>query len=110
DVRATPILPCLLAAFDPETKLCRDDDAIANRRERLADELFIGKGTVDFGGVEKRDAAIDGVADELNSRLRVDRLAQSEAEPHAAEPDCRYFQFVPAARFGLRGVPESEPI
>jgi hypothetical protein len=43
DVRGAAVEPGLLAAFDLEAKLRRNDDAIAKRRERLSDELFIGE-------------------------------------------------------------------
>ena len=33
---------------------------IAERSERFADELFVGERAVGFGGVEERDAAVDG--------------------------------------------------
>src|SRR5437773_4784933 len=42
-----------------EAKLRGNDDALLDGRERLADELLVREGTIDLGGVEERDAALD---------------------------------------------------
>ena len=52
-----------------EAELRRDHDLIAHRRERLTDELLVREGAVDLGGVEEGDAALTGVADQLDRLL-----------------------------------------
>ena len=47
-----------------EAELRRDHDLVADRRERLADELLVRERAVDLRGVEERDAALDRRADE----------------------------------------------
>ena len=42
-----------------EPELRRDHHLIADGSERLADEFFVGERSVDFGGIEKGDAAFD---------------------------------------------------
>ena len=64
DVRGPAVQAGLLAVLELEAELRRDDDLIANRRERFADELFVRERPVHFGGVEERDAAVDGRADD----------------------------------------------
>ena len=69
DVRRPAVESRLLAVFELEPELRRDDDLIANRRERFADELFVGERPVRFGGVEERDATINGGADDRDAVL-----------------------------------------
>ena len=47
-----------------EAELGGDHDLVAERRERLADQLLVGERAVDLGGVEEGDAALDGGADQ----------------------------------------------
>src|SRR5256886_14441779 len=48
--------------------------------------------SVDFGGIEERDAAFDGRADERDHRLLVRWETVALAHPHAAEPEGRAFE------------------
>src|SRR6266545_5334612 len=43
---------------DPEPELRRDDDLVADGRERLSHQLLVRERTVSFRGVEERDAAL----------------------------------------------------
>ena len=109
DVRGPAVQPGLLAAFDLEAELRRDHDAIANRRERFADELFVRERPVHFGGVEERDAAVDGRADEPNARLLVDAWPNPKLRPMQPKPSAETSSLlVPSVRFCI-GVLELEP-
>ena len=49
---------------DVQAELGGDHHLVADRGERLADELLVRERAVDLGGVEERDAALDGCADQ----------------------------------------------
>ena len=51
-----PAVETALSALDPdfESKLGGDDDVLAKRRERLADQVFVRVWPVNFGGIEER--------------------------------------------------------
>jgi hypothetical protein len=53
DVGVGPCSPCLRPNLVAITTLA------ANRRQRLTDQLFIGKRAIDFGGVEESHAAVN---------------------------------------------------
>ena len=77
-----------------------------NGRKRLADELLVRERAVDLGGVEERDAAIDGRANQRDHLLLVLGRAVAEAHPHAAESEGRDFQIVlPSFRFCMDLLP-----
>ena len=59
--------PGLLAVLDVEAELGGDHHLVADRRERLADQLLVGEGAVDLGGVEEGDAALDRRADQRDA-------------------------------------------
>ena len=63
--------PACLRAFELEAELGRDHHLIANGRERFADELLVGERTVRLGGVEERDAAVDGRSNDRDAVLAV---------------------------------------
>ena len=70
-----------------EAELGGDDDLVAHRLERLADELLVVERAVDLGGVEERDAAVDGRAHEVD-HLRARRpRPEGLAHAHAAEAE-----------------------
>ena len=72
----------------------------AEGRERLADELFVRERAVDLGGVEERDAALDGRPDQRDHLLLVGGRTVAEAHAHAAEAEGRDFQVAaPQAAF-----------
>src|SRR5262249_39668002 len=76
---------------DPETELGREDHSIAFSLERPAEERFIRERSVDFGGVEERDAEVDGAVNRRNRfpLITVFRRAVRLAHPHAAQAERR---------------------
>ena len=65
---------------------------IADGRQRFANELFIGKRTVHFGGIEERDASLDRIANQRNTGRAIRRLTVAGTERHAAQADGRHLQ------------------
>jgi hypothetical protein len=94
DVRRSAVQPRLLPAFELESELRRDDDLIANVRERFADEILVRERPVRFGGIEERDAAIDGGTNDRDAVFASRRLSVAEADAHAAEAERRHVQTV----------------
>ena len=78
--------------IEVEAELGGDHDLVAEGGEGFADELLVRERAVDFGGVEERDAALDGRPDQRDPVLLVDCRAVAKAQSHAAEPDGRDFQ------------------
>src|ERR1039457_5648124 len=69
DVLGTAVEGCPLTAvlgIGLKAELGGDDDLVAERSESFARDFFVDVGTVDFGGIEESDAALDGGADELD--------------------------------------------
>src|SRR5216684_9333604 len=95
-------LAALLARtrIDVETELGCDHDLLADRGKRLAHQFLVGERAVDFGGVEKCNATLDGRPDQRDSRLLIDRRTVAKAQSHAAEPDGRDFQ-IAVSKFAL---------
>ena len=60
-----------LRGVDIGGELGRDDDLVAERRERLSDELFVGVRPVDLGGVEESHTALDGAVQQGHHLLPV---------------------------------------
>src|SRR5207249_4191422 len=77
------------ASFDVEAELRRDPDAVANRRERFSNELFAGVRSVDFSGVEKRDASFMRFTENLDALVPVCRRSVVGADAHSASADFR---------------------
>ena len=67
DVRRPAVHAALCAALEGEAELRRDRDPAAERRERFADELFVGERSVGLGGVEERHPALDRRAQHARS-------------------------------------------
>ena len=65
------ILACASSVIDVESELGGDDDLVAERSERLADEFLVGERAIDLGGVEEGDAALDGCAKQSDHLLLV---------------------------------------
>ena len=81
--------------LEREPELGGDDDVVAVRLEGLADDVFVGERPVHLGGVEERDAELDGAADHRDAVGAVgggDVVGAGQA--HAAEPDRRHGQAV----------------
>ena len=64
-----------------------DHHLIAEWSEGFAHEFFVGEWTVDFGGIEKCDAAFDRRPNQRDPLLLVDRWTVAKAQPHAAQPN-----------------------
>ena len=93
DMRRPAIEPDHLALLvDLEAELRANENPIANRLQRLADELLVDERSVALRGVEKGDATIDGGADYGDRLFFVGGGAKAEAQAHAAQPDRRNLQ------------------
>src|SRR5439155_15882647 len=92
DALGPAVLHLVPAGITSDPELGGDHHLSAHRRQRLPDELFVGVRTVDFGGIEERDAALDGRADQRNHRLLVRRETVALAHAHAAEPQRRHLE------------------
>jgi hypothetical protein len=86
--RAGPIV----TAAQVEPELRRNDQLLAERRERIAHEFLVGERAIDLGGVEKRDAAIHGGVEQGGHFLFVLGRPIGKTHAHAAQPDGRDFQ------------------
>ena len=87
-------------AVDLEAELGGDGDLVADRREGLADQFLVDVGTVDFRGVEERDAPLVGVANHTDALRPVHtRPVVAAAEAHVAEAKLRDFQAAEFAGF-----------
>ncbi len=83
---------------DLETELRGDRHLVAHVLQRLADDDLVLVGPVDFGGVEERDADVDGLV-QRGDGIRFRRAAIVDAgESHAAEPDGRDLQLAEMTR------------
>ena len=78
-----------------------DDHLLAERSEGFADELFVGERAIDFGGVEKGDAELDGGMEERDHLGLVLRRAVGPTHAHAAEADRGDFEIVVVSEFAL---------
>ena len=61
--------PACLPSLELEPELRRDDDPIANGRQRFADEFLVREWPVGLGGIEKRDASLDGCTNDRRCLL-----------------------------------------
>ena len=93
-MRRSAVQPRLLPAFELEPELRRDDDLIANGRQRFADEFLVRERPIRFGRVEERDAGIDGCPNDRDAVFATRRLSVAEANAHAAEAERRHLQTV----------------
>lgn len=80
-------------AVDLQAEFGGDDDLVADRRERLADQLLVDVGAVDFRSVEERNASLVGVANDADALGPVHtRTVVAAAEAHVAEAELRDLQ------------------
>jgi hypothetical protein len=91
DMRGLAIQTRLLAAFELEPELRRDDHLIANGGECFTDEFFVRERTVGFCGVEERHSTVDRCPNEGDHLLLVSRRTVAEAHRHAAKSERRNF-------------------
>ena len=75
-----------------EPKFSGNHHVFAQRGKCFADEFFIGEPSVNFCGVEKRDSAFDGRANQRNHFLFVFRWTKPKAHPHTTESNRRYLK------------------
>jgi hypothetical protein len=69
-----------------------DDHFAAEGSKRFTDQLLIDERTVDFGGIEESNAAINGSVEQGNHLLLVFRRSIAKAHAHASESECRNFK------------------
>ena len=74
-----------------DAALGREHDLIAAAADGAADQLFVGVRAVHVGGVEQRDAELEGAMDG-GDRLALIAWAVELAHPHAPESDRRDLQ------------------
>ena len=70
-----------------ESELGGDDHLAFEGRKGFADQLFVDKGAIDFGGIKERDAAIDGRMQHRGHLLLVLGWPVAEAHAHAAQTE-----------------------
>src|SRR5208282_4289212 len=75
-----------------KAKLGGDRHFAAEGRKAFAEEFFVGVRTIDFGGVEESDTAIDGGVEEGDHFLLVLRRTVRKTHSHAAQAEGRDFQ------------------
>ena len=83
---------------DIEGELGGDDDLIADRGQRLADELLVDERAVCLRGVEERHAPLDRLADERDHLAAVRGLAVVDAHAHAPQSESGHLQGAERAR------------
>ena len=64
-----------------------DHHFVAKWRQRFADEFFVGERAVDFGGVEKSDAAVDSSVKKLGHLGFVFWGTEEKAHAHATKSE-----------------------
>ena len=94
----------VVAPAQVEPELGREHQLIAEEREGFADQLFVGEGSIDFGGVEERDAAVHGVVEEGGHLRLVFGRAVGKAHAHAAEAEGGDFQVAVTELARLHGL------
>lgn len=75
-----------------EAEFGGDNHLVAKGRERFADQFLVDERTIDFGGVEESDAALNRPADQRNAACLVDWRSVAKTQSHAAKPDGRDFK------------------
>jgi hypothetical protein len=75
-----------------ELKLRGDHHSLAKQGEAFSHQFFVRERSINFGGIEKCDAAFHSCAKQRDHLLFIFRRAVPKAHPHAAESDRRHFQ------------------
>src|SRR5437667_12025045 len=75
-----------------ESKLRGNHHLLAKRSEAFAHEFLVRERAINFGGVEKCDAAFHSCAKQRDHLLLIFRRPVPKAHPHTAESDRRHFQ------------------
>src|ERR1700755_1952341 len=84
--------PGLLAVHEMEAEFGGDHRPVSHRRQRLAYDLLVDEGAIDFRSVEKRHTPLKCGADHGDAVVLAEGRAVTEAQPHAAEADGRDFK------------------
>jgi hypothetical protein len=102
DVLGSVIHAGLLARLwiNREAEFGGDHHLVSYGLQGLTDNLLVGEGAVDLGGVEEGDAPIHRLADQRDALLLGQRVTVAEVQPHAAEADGRDFQ-IAFSKFAL---------
>src|SRR4051794_34842899 len=87
-----------------EAELRRDDDAVADRLQRLADQLLVVERAVHLGRVEEGDATVDRRPEEGDHLLAWRSGAEGLAHSHAAEAERGHLQGAGAEGACLHGA------
>ena len=77
----------VIATTQVEPKLRRDDHLSFVGREGLPNEILVSEWAIHFGGVEERNAAIDGGMEQIGHLLFVFGRTVRKTHAHAAESD-----------------------
>ena len=88
-----------------EAELGRDDDLVAKRRQRLAEQLLIVARAIGLGGIEEGHAALIGPAYQRDGFVPVGRRPEPEAQAHAPQADRRDFEVFAENTLLHDGVP-----
>ena len=72
-----------------EAELGGDDDLVAERPQRFADDVLVGEWAVNFGRVEEGHAAVHRRADQGHALVLGEFRGVAETDPHAAETNGR---------------------
>jgi hypothetical protein len=96
--------------IDCKAELGRNSDLVAHVAQSLADNLLVGKGTIDFGGIEEGDAQIDCRSDQRDALFIGERVAVSRVQPHAAETYFRDCETVGSQLPRLHCIPRHSAI
>jgi hypothetical protein len=100
NVRRTAIEACLLAVLELEPEFRRNHHLVANRPERLADQLFVRQWSVRFGRIEERHATVECRPKDREAVFTGCSGAVAKADAHAAETERRHFEpLLPNVRF-----------
>src|SRR4026208_336095 len=92
------------AVLDVEAELGGYRDMIADRLQRLTDDILIGIRAVHFGCIEERHTGVDRGADDRDPVLSAQRLSVALADSHTAKTERRHFQTLRAQSAFLHGA------
>src|SRR2546430_4843907 len=89
-----PTIDTHLLAFRTnfESELRSDHHLLTHRSERFAHKFFVRERSVNFSGIEERDAKFNRLAKQRDHLLLIFRRTVPKAHSHTAQPDGRDFQ------------------
>src|SRR3954452_13293076 len=92
DVRGAAVKACLLTVLELEAELGRNHHLIADRRQCVADELFVREWSVRFGRIEERHTTFECCPNDRETVFTGASGAVAKADAHAAEAERRHFE------------------